>query len=164
MTIKAIIHNSVFRPIPKNTPINDVLATLFHRSAATVYAIYCAWAIIAFIAGLPTISEGLGLSGQLVYSVLTLATAAPACIGATFWPNLARTELIGGSAFVTTIVIYLYFILQNILFGEGSWAGLVLILSVAVLPAARTVIVIILLLRQAKDRKAAETALLRDEI
>lgn len=134
--------------------MDTILATMFHRSAATLYFLYTLWACIALITGIMPLTEGLGdLIGRLVFPVLVLCTAGPAGIGASFWPNMARLELFAGSAFVMALLIYLWFIGARILTGEGTWAGLIVSLSYLVIPAARTVLVIILLLRQAEERK-----------
>ena len=134
--------------------MDSVLAVLFHRSAATLYFIYSLWAISALVVGILPITENLGSTiGTLVFPLLIVLTAAPAGIGATFWPNMARLELFSGSSFCMVLLIYLYFIGARAVTGEGNWAGLLVSLSFLVIPVARTVIVTLLLLRQAEERK-----------
>ena len=151
--LKSIFARSVFRPIPRNAPMNDILAVLFHRLAASVYLIYTLWAIVSIIDGLPSIIRERGDTFQLAFSILVLLTTGPSCLGATFWPLLARIELFFGSSFVGLLILYLYFLVQNALYNTGSWPGFILIWSIIILPACRTVIVVILLLRQAKEGK-----------
>lgn len=151
-TLKNIIRNSVFNNIPKGLPMNDMLAVLFHRSAATLYLIYATWAVISIALGIPSIISGIGDTGQIFFSLLVLFTAGPACFGSTFWPNMARLELFSGSAFVMTMLIYLFFQVQYAIYTENSWAGVVISLSFLVLPIARTAIVITFLLRQTQER------------
>ena len=153
-TLKAIVTHSVFRPIPKGTAMDSVLAMLFHRSAATLYALYALWALIALFMGFPSIEEGLGRTiGNLVFPVLVLSTTIPAGVGATFWPNMARLELFAGSAFAMTMLIYVIFAFVAAFNGSGTWQGAEILLTILIIPVARTVIVIVLLLRQAEDRK-----------
>ena len=134
--------------------MDTILATMFHRSAATLYFLYALWAAVALVTGIIPITEGLGnFIGRGVFPLLVMVTAAPAGLGAAFWPNMARLELFSGSAFVMTLLIYLWFIGSRTLSGESNWAGFVVSLSYIVIPLVRTILVIILLLRQAEERK-----------
>ena len=134
--------------------MDTILATMFHRSAATLYFLYFVWASIALVTGILPLTEGLGeMIGRLLFPVLVLITAGGAGVGASFWPNMARLELFAGSAFVMTLLIYLWFIGARVLSGESNLAALIVSLSYVVIPTARTVLVIILLLRQAEERK-----------
>lgn len=151
-----VLNKSVFRKIARGTAMNDILAVLFHRTAATMYFIYTLWAITSILTGIPTVTNSIGDLGQFTFSSLVLITAAPACFGATFWPSFARLELFAGSGFSMAILIYLYLIFHSIINSGSALAGFILIWSIVVLPVARTVIVIIFLLRQAKERKSQE--------
>lgn len=154
---KQILSQSVFRKIPKGAQMDTILATLFHRSAATLYFIYALWATFALVFSVIPVTQGLGaFSGQLVFPLLVFATSAPACFGATFWPNMARLELFSGSGFVMGILIYLFFVFQETVLRAGNWAGFIVLLSILVIPAARTAIVIVFLLRQAEARNLQE--------
>jgi hypothetical protein len=156
MTLKTIVTHSVFRRLLPGTPMDTVLATLFHRSAATMYGIYTLWAIVAFITGIIPIIDGFGtLIGRVIFPALILITAALSGIGASFWPNMARLELFAGSSFVMALIIYIVYIGARVVSGESgsSWAGFIIATSYLVIPTARTVLVIILLLRQAEERK-----------
>jgi hypothetical protein len=157
-TLKNILRRSIFRKVPSDATMNDLLAILFHRTAATMYAIYALWAIVSIIGGLPSITHGLGDLGQITFSSLVLITSAPACFGAVFWPNMARMELVFGSGFTMTIIIYLYFLISRLIAAGGSWAGFILVFSILVMPVARTSVVIIFLLRQAESRKRIDEA------
>lgn len=131
--------------------MDSLLAILFHRAAATLYLFYVIWGFIALSGfGVMPITEGAGaLIGRVVFPFIVIVSAGLAALGATFWPNLARMELFAGSAFCMSLVIYLYFVVTRAIGGEGSWSGFVVLLSILVIPAARTVVVIVLLFRQA---------------
>lgn len=145
-----------------------ILVALFHRASATLYAIYAAWAVIAFSTGIPSLVAANGQLWQVIFSGLTLITAAPACFGATFWPVFARLEALAGSSFVGLIAVYTATIFYAAVIGEGPWAGVVIILSVLVMPLCRTIVVIVLLLRQSKEDRAiriqAQKIAIRQEI
>ena len=155
-SVRRLLNVSVFKKIPTDAAMNDILATLFHRATATMYLIYSLWAVVVFSTGLPSVLAAAGDPGVVGLSVAVLVTAGPACLGSTFWPKMARTELVGGSGFAAAMLIYLGFLLWNILFNEGTWAGWVLIWSIVVVPLARTVVIILFLLVQARKRKEAE--------
>lgn len=149
-TFKKIVTHSVFRRLEPGMPMDHILAMLFHRAAATMYFIYMLWALFALTFGIMPITEGVGaIIGRVIFPIIVLISSSLAAFGATFWPNMARLELFAGSAFVMGLLIYLYFVFIRILSGEGSWASLVVLFSILVIPAARTVIIIIFLLRQA---------------
>lgn len=164
----ALVHHlvdlSIFRPLPVSPmgtgmSMNDILAILFHRAAATMYFIYALWGLFSLILGLPTLNSIDGLDWQLVFSAAVLLTAIPAGLGCVFWPAMARTELYAGSSFVAGMLIYMYFTLQNLFTNNGgSWTSLILLLSIIVVPAARTVVITIFLLVQARAEKAEAIA------
>jgi len=139
--------------------MNDLLAIFFHRLAATVYLVYTIWAVMSTITGIPSLIRQNGDLWQVIFSVMVFVTAGSSCFGATFWPRTARLELFAGSSFVSLIAVYVFFAIQNVVTGgDGSWAGVVLVFSVMVLPACRTVIVYLFLIRQAAEKKALEAA------
>lgn len=148
--LKGIFRRSVFKPIPVDTPMNDVLAVLFHRLAATVYLSYVLWGIVSLIYGLPSIVRAQGAEFQVLFSIGVIVTAAPSCIGSTFWPVLARLELFSSSGFISLLLLYGYFLAMNVIEHGGSPAGIFLIISAAVMPSCRAVVIVVLLLRQAK--------------
>lgn len=152
-SLKDIVTKSVFRSIVPGTAMNDILAIIFHRLSATVYGFYGLWAIISVIDGIPSVIRAEGEAFQFWFSLLIFLTATPACAGAAFWPNLARLELFSGAGFAGLIGFYMYVLLRNVLEADGSWAGWFLIWSIMVLPVCRTIVVILLLLRQERDRK-----------
>lgn len=156
---KAVFNRSVFRPLPHGTPMNDILAMLSHRFAATVYMLYAVWAIVSIITGIPTIVNEAGISFQIIFSSVVLIIAGPACIGATFWPVLARLELFFSSGFLGLLALYMYFVINNVVNNGGSWAGTILILTYMALPAYRVAIITVLLLRQAREEKEARETL-----
>lgn len=153
-----VLQRSVFRKMPKETAMDTLLAQYFHRLAATMYFAYTVWAVVSIVQGIPTIRDQSSDYFQILFSAIIFSTAGPACFGAAFWPSFARLEMAVGSSFTVVLTVYLYFILQNIFFGDGTWPGLVLIASVLVLPVCRSAIVAIFLLRQARQRKAEVAA------
>ena len=153
-TFKKIVTHSVFRRLKPGMPMDHILAMLFHRAAATMYFIYMLWALFALTFGIVPITEGVGaIIGRIIFPVIVLISSSLAAFGATFWPNMARLELFAGSAFGMGLMVYLYFVFMRILEGEGSWAGFIILLSILVVPVARTAIIIIFLLRQAHPER-----------
>jgi hypothetical protein len=134
-----------------------ILAVMFHRLSASLYLIYCVWAVFAIVDGIPSLVSANGQQWQTLFSMAVLIFAAPSCFGATFWPSFARLELFAGAAFTTLLGIYIFYIIGNALFGGGSWAAVVIISSVVIVPLARLAIVILFLLRQAEGRRAIIT-------
>ena len=137
-----------------------ILASLFHRASATIYACYVVWSIVAIFNGIPSLVAANGSQWQVLFSIAVAITATPAMFGATFWPLFARLEAFAGSAFVGLILLYIGFLVANQLagVGTGSWAGVFLIMSILVIPGCRCVVVIVFLMRQAaeRDRKYQE--------
>ncbi len=151
---KKVYNSSVFRRMPDDYTMSDIFATLFHRLAATVYLIYSTWAVMVIINGVPSLLRQQGDQWTTIFAAFVLALAVPACIGATFFPQLARTELFAGAAFVALMFVYYYFLIVDTIGRHGSPTGVVLLLSVVVMPIARTAIIFYFLLKQAKIRKA----------
>lgn len=165
----AIRERSVFKKLDKDVPMADLLAAMFHGMSATIYAIYVFWAIVALVFGIPNLIAANGDVWQNVFSALCLVIAAPACFGATFWPSFARLEALAGSSFIGLIVLYIGTLISNVIThtGSASWADVVIISSVLVMPICRTIIVLVLLIRQAakeKSERAERDAQLRAEM
>lgn len=157
---KGIFGRSVFQRIPENTAMNDILAILFHRLAATVYLPYFIWAALATFSVLGSFKEQMPHDQVYLalFVVAVLVTSGASCFGATFWPRLARLELFTGASFVGLLVFYLGFalvdIFNNPIPSDIRIANWVLLLSILVLPICRTIVVVLLLLRQAKEEDA----------
>lgn len=159
--LQRLVDKSVFKSLPitpngSGNSMNDILAVLFHRATATMYLIYSVWATISIVVGIPTLADIQGSEWQIYFSLSVLLTTAPAGLGATFWPAMARTELFAGSSFVAGMLIYLFFSFQRAISGEGSWAGAVILISIIVIPLARTAVITIFLMVQAKAAKATK--------
>jgi len=152
---KRVYNASVFRKMPDDFTMSDVFAALFHRLAATTYLIYSTWAIMVIFNGVPSLVRQQGDQWTTIFAAFVLLLAAPACIGATFFPQMARTELFSGAGFVALMAVYFYLLIADIITRGGGFAGIMLLLSVVVMPLARTAIIVYFLLRQAKQRKAA---------
>lgn len=157
-----LINKSVFRRMPKGTAMNDMLAILFHRAAATIYLFYVGWGILQTWQGMPSLVRSNGQDWNTLFAVFIIATCAPACFGATFWPTFARLELIAGSSVVALLLVYMYFLTVSVIQGEASWSGWELLLSILVIPVCRTLAVVVFLMRQAENDRIARTeAILR---
>lgn len=151
--VRRIVARSVFKPLPKGTAMDTILTSMFHRLSATLYLIYCAWAVAAIIDGIPSLARANGEQWQTLFSIAVLIFAAPSCFGATFWPSFARLELFAGAAFTSILGIYIFFLFGNSLFHGGAISYVVIVMSVLVVPLARLIIVVVFLLRQAEERK-----------
>lgn len=130
---------------------------MFHRGTAVLYFVYIAWAVASIIGGIPTLIQAQGDTFQLLFSSLVLICTLPACIGATFFPLFARLELYAGVAFVSLMVVYLYFLIQRAISGESViGVSAVVTVSYIVIPLFRSLIIYLFLLRQAKTVTRAE--------
>ena len=156
------VTRSVFRRLPRGSSMDSVLAMMFHRLSATLYFIYAVWAVVAVIAGIPSLVTANGTQWQTLFSIAVFIFALPSCIGATFWPTFARLELYSGVLFTTLLFIYIFFLVGNALYHEGSWSGLVIIASVLVVPLVRLLIVCMFLLEQTNERKERVAAYLAE--
>lgn len=154
---KRVLGRSVFAPIGKGASMEAILAALFHRASATIYLMYSLWSIVAIFYGIPSLVAARGTDWQVLFSIGVVICAAPACFGATFWPNFARLEAYAGCAFVGLMILYVALLIGNQLndVGTGSWSGVFLIVSLMIIPACRCIVVIIFLMRQAAAREAS---------
>lgn len=134
--------------------MDTVFAYMFHRTAATVYLIYAGWGLIVGVDGVPSLVYQQGNEWTTLFALAVFATAVPACLGATFFPKYARLELFAGASFAALLLVYFFFLLLNLTQGIGSVAGFEILLSVVVIPIARTFIVMFFLIQQAKERQA----------
>lgn len=145
---------SVFHPVKvlRDGP-KAVLSILFHRSAATLYLIYSIWAFGQLFQPIPSLAGGANELVQYIFPFFVLLASVPACIGATFWPRLARLEMFAGSSFVAMLGVYLIY-LGFYYIGEGtSFASWILNVAHVVVPAARVAYIYLTLIRTA-DAKA----------
>lgn len=144
------IRHTVFRPIESGTQVSQVLATLFHRTAVTLYGIYFAWGCVSLFAGIPSLRMEAGIEFQLLFSALIALLAPLAAAGALWFPKHGRMELFFGAALATSIAIYLAFQAQAAFSGDfGRLANFVLNLAHIVVPTARAVFVYKTLVRRA---------------
>ena len=154
--ITRVFRRSVFHSTPPSYAMSDVIATLFHRMAATVYIIYSAWASVAIWSTLPALTNLAGAQWATIFAVIFLGTTALSAVGAAFFPLLARLELFAGSAFAALLLVYFAFTLKAAVFDAGSWTAPLFVLGVAVLPSVRTLMILFFLLKQADTRKLLE--------
>lgn len=154
--IRSLFNKSVFRRMDKGSSMDTVLSTMFHRLSATLYLIYCVWAVVSIVVGIPSLIQANGEEWQTLFSIAVLALAAPSCFGATFWPSFARMELFAGAMFTSLLCIYVFFLVLGALSGGGSWAGVLIVSSVLVVPAFRFAIVMLFLFKQAEEREEGE--------
>jgi hypothetical protein len=151
--VKRVLAVSVFKPLSKGTAMDSILTAMFHRLSATLYLIYCIWAVVAVIDGIPSLAQANGEQWQTLFSMAVFVFAAPSCFGATFWPNFARLELFAGAGFTTLLGVYVFFLLGNAVFNGSPLSYAVILTSVLVVPLARLIIVVMFLLRQAEERR-----------
>lgn len=151
--MKRLYDASVFRGKADDCTMSDVFATLFHRLAATLYLLYGAWGGLVAWDGIGSLTRQQGAEWTTIFAMFVLLLTIPACIGATFFPEQARLELYAGAAFSVLMLIYYYFLVVDIVQRGAPLAGLILPLSVVVMPVARSVIVMRLLLMQARARR-----------
>lgn len=149
--IRKLIGRSVFRSIRGKT-MDGVFTNMFHRTAATLYALYALWGAIVVADGLPTLVNQQGSEWTTIFALFVVATAGPAALAATFFPRLAQIELYAGVSFAALLLVYLFFVLVNLWEGIGSAASTELIASVVVVPVARTAIIVWFLIQQAHER------------
>jgi undecaprenyl pyrophosphate phosphatase UppP len=145
-----IVGRSVFKPLPKDQEMNSLLTVAFHRSAATLYMLYFLWGVASTVKGAPSLVQTNGQTWTTIFAVLIILTTAPACFGATFWPNYARLELFAGSSVSVLLAIYVVVLGYNAILGNNTWASVFLTLSILVIPTVRTVVVYLFLIRQAE--------------
>lgn len=141
---------SVFKTT-KSYSMNDAMAMMFHRLAASTYFTYAAWAILVLFVGTPSLNQQGSLFAVLL-PVAVFLTATPACIGAVFFPHAARLELFSGSVFTMLMLIYMSITAQGAITGVVTWSSVVLILAITIMPACRTAMIIYFLIKQAKIR------------
>lgn len=142
---KILYSKSVFSPLGFPGSASDTLATLFHRTAATVYMLYAAWGFSSTLRGIPSVDSAFGDFSQFVFSFFVLVVALLACVGATFFPKTGRLELFAGASFAG-LIFFVYLLSQII---DGSVDGAVLITSILVLPIARSVFIYLTLIKTA---------------
>lgn len=147
-------HKTVFHRIPGHN-MSDTFAIVFHRLAVVVYGIYASWGLAAFFTSTPTLNTS-DASWTMLFPIFVFLTAAPAGVGAMFFPMAARVELFAGSGFVALMLVYIFFALQAALSGAGLWSSVVLILSVLVMPICRTAMIVFFLILQASRLRESE--------
>lgn len=142
---KKLYEASVFSPIGFPGNNDQIMATLFHRAAATLYLLYALWGFTSTITGIPSVINTYGDFTQVVFAFFVFLVAVPACIGATFFPRTGRLEMHFEMAFVG-LIFFVYVIAQIV---TGSINGTMLILSVLVVPISRAIFIYLILIRTA---------------
>ena len=155
---------SVFRKMPDDFTMSDIFAALFHRLAATLYLIYSAWAVVVVLRGITSLTAQQGTEWTTIFAGAVLLTVAPACLGASFFPRFANLELYSGAVFIALMGVYYFFLIRNTIETGGSEAGVILLMSVIVMPLARTVIIMYFLIKQAEARRQAAAIVDKDGI
>jgi hypothetical protein len=161
-TIKRVVSASVFRKMPPDYSMSDIFAALFHRLAATLYLIYSVWAVDVILRGVSSLVAQQGDQWTSIFAAFVLLTTGPACLGASFFPKLANLELYSGGAFIALMAVYYFFLVRNTIETGGSEAGVILLMSIIVMPLARTLIIMYFLVKQAEARRSAEAILDQD--
>lgn len=160
--IKDTIEASVFKRLSEGSAMSDRIAAYFHRASAIIYFIYSMWAILALIDGIPSLILAQGQDWQLLFSAVALVFTGPAAFGATFFPKYARTEMASGLLFVGLMLLYVGILVYSAIYLDGSWAGATIISSILVIPVFRVMVVIILLLEQAKQKRKSRLSRSKD--
>lgn len=160
-TIRFLYDISVFKPLRMSEIIGaeKVLVALFHRSAATIYALYSLWGVAATIGGIPSIAETTGAGWQLAFSSVVALVSIPCAIGATWFPKTGRLEMFAASSLVGLLLVY-FCILNYRGVAEDSISTSItsiLIFSLCVIPAARVAFVF-RYLQESEKRNAARDA------
>lgn len=146
---------SVFSKVdPPHTSPNDILASLFHRSSATLYFIYALWGIVSFYDLIPTLFMNNGQFFSQFFSLIVAITAGLAAVGAAYFPRTGRMEMYAGLAVVGLITFY---VVSLFLAGLGELPGRIPAAiygtSHLVVPIARTVFVYKTLVHVARPRE-----------
>lgn len=134
------VFDTVFNPIDKQATANEVMATILHRTAFTLYSIYTIWGILVAIDNLPNLN--LGNPYVDFFGFFFAPIAATAAFGALYFPRHGRLEMYAASALVPLIVAYLIFISHNAFNGDpDAIRNLVLNSAHLVLPSAKVVFI-----------------------
>lgn len=149
-----LYNSSVFRRTPENFTMSDSFAILFHRLTAATYFMHSVWAVIVIIDGAPSLINQQGQQWTTIFAIFVLALTLPACIGSTFFPQHARTELFAGVSFVALMLVYYYFMVIDTIAQGTPASNMILPLSVVILPICRTSVIVRSLIKQADVRKA----------
>jgi hypothetical protein len=100
--------NTVFNKLqPDLMHPNEILAVVFHRTAAILYAIYAAWGVAAFITNFEQFALENGHDFFDYFTMLVTPVAVTAFVGALFFPKTGRLEMFAASALATLIVVFL---------------------------------------------------------
>lgn len=115
---------------------NEVLAVVFHRTAAILYAIYAAWGVAAFGANLGDfLAEG-GHDYFDYFTMLVTPVAVTAFFGALFFPRTGRLEMFAASALATLVAVFLGLSFFGV--HEGNfWQNIILNTTHLVVPVMR---------------------------
>lgn len=165
--VQRIYRASVFAPITRELVGVRLMVTLFHRGTATLYLGYTLWAIASGLFGIPSLQQAQGDVWQVGFSFLVLLVCAPAAIGATFFPRLARLEMFAASSFVGLLLFYIgTLVVTGFEAGDaGRSITSILIGTVAIFPAIRVAFIYFTLVKNEENRKKMQELLrrLRDE-
>jgi len=140
------VKKTVFQRVPAGSHPNELLAAWFARGMAIKYTVYVVWAALTFSLSAPHLLESQGELWDGVFSLMTLLGSALAAVGATFFPRTGRLEMFAGSAVIGLIATYVVLGLA----GGGTARGAILVGSLLVMPAIRTVWIYRTLIRTAE--------------
>jgi len=141
---------TVFKPINPDDNSNIILATLYHRSAATLYLVYVVWGVVSFAQLVPTHFIEQGSFFQQVFSTAVTFAALIAMCGALFFPKTGRFELFAGSTVAILFLLYIVLIFIAVLNGDtDKLPTLVFGASHLVVPISRTIFIYLTLIKTA---------------
>lgn len=148
-------NKSVFNQSTKRMSMDAALAVMFHRVSATMYLAFVVWGAVSLLYFIPGFVHSEACQWRVFFALVVIAAAAPACFGATFWPAYARLEAFFGSALVGGIIAYAVAVMLDVVSGTDTWRTVAAIGVFLVLPLARLAIVMMFLIRQAKDQEVS---------
>ncbi len=107
--VRRLYEMSVFHPLSTARIIEParLQTALFHRTAATKYLIYLAWAVVQLVfTGPPTLTLAFGELATVLFAVFLIPATVIACVGATWYPYLGKWEMYAASSVVGLLALY----------------------------------------------------------
>jgi len=134
--------DTVFNKIhPEEMHDNEILAVVFHRTAAILYYLYVVWGLVSVAINTPEFITESSHEFSDFFQMMVPPVALAAALGATFFPRWGRLEMYAASALSSLIVVFL---ITSVISAFNHpelprlWANLVLNTSPLVVPVMRT--------------------------
>lgn len=132
--------NTIFNKIdPDRMHANEILAVYYHRSAATLYALYAAWGVAAFINNIPSFTTESSHDFFDFFTTLVAPVAVAAFFGALYFPRTGRLELFAAAALATLVVVFLVLTGLSAVHSTDprAWVNFILNITHLVIPISR---------------------------